>query len=165
MEGFLFGKSRVIIIIQKTKTKPPIAQLVEQLPFKEKVLGSIPSGRTREEKPTARPYRTVRSGGLGFSDTCPSRSHVRRATHYDDTDFLTSSRHTERSQCRLNLAHRRCGRCFARLLVRLYSHTDRSFRAQKKRYAKGVFGGGRFCTLGVCGRPAQSYRKNAKRGL
>ncbi len=25
---------------------PPIAQMVEQLPFKEKVLGSIPSGRT-----------------------------------------------------------------------------------------------------------------------
>ena len=28
---------------------PPIAQPVEQLPFKEKVLGSIPSGRTREK--------------------------------------------------------------------------------------------------------------------
>ncbi len=26
---------------------PPIAQPVEQLPFKEKVLGSIPSGRTK----------------------------------------------------------------------------------------------------------------------
>ncbi len=29
---------------------PPIAQPVEQLPFKEKVLGSIPSGRTREKQ-------------------------------------------------------------------------------------------------------------------
>ena len=25
---------------------PPVAQLVEQIPFKDKVLGSIPSGRT-----------------------------------------------------------------------------------------------------------------------
>lgn len=29
---------------------PPVAQLVEQLPFKEKVLGSIPSGRTMEKR-------------------------------------------------------------------------------------------------------------------
>lgn len=30
---------------------PPVAQLVEQLPFKETVLGSSPSGRTAKNKP------------------------------------------------------------------------------------------------------------------
>lgn len=36
-----------------TITYAPIAQPVEQLPFKEKVLGSIPSGRTQAEKITS----------------------------------------------------------------------------------------------------------------
>ncbi len=36
-------------MVGNSKTPPPVAQLVEQLPFKEKVLGSIPSGRTIKE--------------------------------------------------------------------------------------------------------------------
>ncbi len=29
---------------------PPLAQLVEQIPLKDKVAGSIPAGRTREKE-------------------------------------------------------------------------------------------------------------------
>ena len=43
----------------------PIAQLVEQLPLKEMVLGSNPSGRTRSKKQTALLFRTlVRAGAI-----------------------------------------------------------------------------------------------------
>ena len=34
--------------ILKAKTIPPVAQLVEQLPLKEMVVGSIPTGRTKD---------------------------------------------------------------------------------------------------------------------
>jgi len=48
---------------EKAHIHPPIAQLVEQLPFKEKVLGSIPSGRTREKTaPACCFFILVRSG-------------------------------------------------------------------------------------------------------
>src|SRR5690348_9862717 len=44
------------------KRIPPVAQLVEQLPFKEKVLGSIPSGRTNLNKsPLPEIFQFVRS--------------------------------------------------------------------------------------------------------
>ena len=42
---------------------PPVAQLVEQLPFKETVAGSIPAGRTRIARPPGVPcLRTARQG-------------------------------------------------------------------------------------------------------
>ncbi len=43
----------------------PIAQLVEQLPLKEMVLGSNPSGRTSSKKQTALLFRAlVRAGAI-----------------------------------------------------------------------------------------------------
>lgn len=36
-----------------SELNPPVAQSVEQLPFKERVVGSIPTGRTRLKKWTA----------------------------------------------------------------------------------------------------------------
>ena len=38
------GSSEALILSKRRR--PPIAQLAEQLPFKEKVPGSIPGGRT-----------------------------------------------------------------------------------------------------------------------
>ena len=40
----------VLCGINKAQKEPPIAQSVEQLPFKEKVPGSIPGGRTVGEE-------------------------------------------------------------------------------------------------------------------
>ena len=45
----------------------PIAQSVEQLPFKQMVVGSIPTGRTRQKIPTAWDFLVrVRDGGMFF---------------------------------------------------------------------------------------------------
>src|SRR3989338_7356153 len=45
----------------------PVAQLVEQLPFKEMVAGSIPAGRTRQKIPTAWDFfALVRDGSIFF---------------------------------------------------------------------------------------------------
>ena len=56
----------------------PIAQLVEQLPLKEMVLGSNPSGRTRSKKQTALLFRTlVRAGVLPC--TCTAARQGRAA--------------------------------------------------------------------------------------
>ena len=54
---------------------PPIAQLVEQVPFKHLVVGSIPTGRTREKNPDR----------SGFFDTWPRRSHVFPAGKTDES--------------------------------------------------------------------------------
>src|SRR5512146_2502780 len=43
---------------------PPIAQLVERLPFKEKVLGSNPSGRTSIKTHNSRNRECTRSSSL-----------------------------------------------------------------------------------------------------
>jgi hypothetical protein len=42
------GSSEALILSKRRR--PPIAQLAEQLPFKEKVPGSIPGGRTTSRK-------------------------------------------------------------------------------------------------------------------
>jgi hypothetical protein len=38
---------RIYVILHTVFTHAPVAQLVEQLPFKEMVVGSIPTGRTK----------------------------------------------------------------------------------------------------------------------
>ncbi len=48
---------------------PLVAQSVEQLPFKEMVVGSIPTERTRKKNMNC----------FIFFDTCPRRRHVLRA--------------------------------------------------------------------------------------
>ncbi len=58
---------------------PPIAQLVEQLALNEKVLGSIPSGRTHDEKtvPSHCLFALVRDGGMFLQqEKRPSRAQV-----------------------------------------------------------------------------------------
>ena len=53
---------------------PPVAQLVEQLPFKETVAGSIPAGWTRiSEAARARTLLCVRAG---IENLCDVREHV-----------------------------------------------------------------------------------------
>ncbi len=39
-----------MIVYDQEINHAPVAQLVEQLPFKEKVVGSFPTGRTQKEK-------------------------------------------------------------------------------------------------------------------
>ncbi len=43
---------RIFSTLSESSIYPPIAQLVEQLALNEKVLGSIPSGRTNKKKTT-----------------------------------------------------------------------------------------------------------------
>ena len=59
----------MVFLINRAKYYPLVAQSVEQLPFKEMVVGSIPTERTREEN----------SNCFGFSDTCARRSYVESA--------------------------------------------------------------------------------------
>ncbi len=51
---------------QVGEANAPVAQSVEQLPFKERVAGSIPAGRTRRNK----------SAKCRFFRTCARRRHV-----------------------------------------------------------------------------------------
>jgi hypothetical protein len=44
----LKGKRLVHYLVGRLIVYPPIAQLVEQIPLKDKVVGSIPTGRTRK---------------------------------------------------------------------------------------------------------------------
>ena len=75
---------------------PPIAQPVEQLPFKEKVLGSIPSGRTRKKQclRTVFSYEseTERCILLSMQNTSESGSRMLSRLYAKRDNVLSNSR-------------------------------------------------------------------------
>src|SRR3989344_5389570 len=86
---------------------PPIAQLVERLPFKEKVAGSNPAGRTTskarldaQRTPTAWRSSGFERRGISHSAECDAKPGSRNFLSGGEKNLVTEScsTHNERSE-------------------------------------------------------------------
>ncbi len=67
---------------------PPVAQLVEQLPFKEMVAGSIPAGRTRQKTAQTCCFFVRGRDGVVFCELAKPRVGVAEICERRRADYL-----------------------------------------------------------------------------